>query len=129
MFYRQDPSKTLGIRIDDLSQILTYANIHSDGNHLLYDSGTSGLLSAAILNQIGANTNGHLIHMHPGNECQKSAFVAMQFPQEQAERCINVNIYSVLRCFYQNQEPDAKKLKLEEKNHVGKSKTKNRVEY
>lgn len=31
MFYRQDYSKTLGIRIDDLSQILTYANIHQEG--------------------------------------------------------------------------------------------------
>lgn len=31
MFYRQDYSKTLGIRIDDLSQILTYGNIHQDG--------------------------------------------------------------------------------------------------
>lgn len=31
MFHRQDCSKTLGIRIEDLSQILTYANIHQDG--------------------------------------------------------------------------------------------------
>lgn len=31
MFYRQDSSKTLGIRIDDLSQMLMYANIHQDG--------------------------------------------------------------------------------------------------
>nr|CAH7728594.1 unnamed protein product [Callosobruchus chinensis] len=104
MFYRQDPTKTLGIRIDDLSQILTYANIHPEGNHLLYDSGTSGLLPAAITSSIGSKTAGHLIHMHPGNECQKNAFMAMQFPQEQAQRCINVNLYSVLRCFHQNKE-------------------------
>lgn len=31
MFYRQDPTKTLGIRVDDLSQILTCANIHPEG--------------------------------------------------------------------------------------------------
>lgn len=31
MFYRQDYSKTLGIRIDDLSQIMTYANFHQEG--------------------------------------------------------------------------------------------------
>lgn len=31
MFYRQDPAKTLGIRVDDLSQILTFANIHQNG--------------------------------------------------------------------------------------------------
>lgn len=59
-------------------------------------------MAAAVMNAIGANTEGHLIHMHPGNECQKNAFLAMQFPKEQASRCINVNIYSVLRCYYQN---------------------------
>lgn len=119
MFYRQDPTKTLGIHIDDLSQILTYANLQSEGTHLLYDSGTSGLMPAALMNAIGHNTDAHLIHMHPGNECQKSAFVAMRFPKEQVDRCINVNLYSVLRCFYQqkdsynNEEPECKKLKLE----------------
>ncbi|RZB39972.1 Gcd10p domain containing protein [Asbolus verrucosus] len=119
MFYRQDPTKTLGIRIDDLSQILAYSNVQSQGTHLLYDSGTSGLMPAAIMNLIGRDTSAHLIHIHPGNECQKTALVAMQFPQEQLERCINVNIYSVLRCYYQNktsysEEPERKKAKLDE---------------
>lgn len=117
MFYRQDPSKTLGIRIDDLSQILTYSNIQSQGTHLLYDSGTSGLLPAALLNQLGPENNAHLIHLHPGNECQKTALNAMNFPQEQHNRCINVNLYSVLRCFYQKKdtaEPsEAKKIKID----------------
>lgn len=102
LYFRQDPSKTQGLRIDDLSQILTYSNIQSEGNYIVYDSGTSGLVTAALMNAIGAQTTGKLIHMHPGNECQKNAFVAMQFPAEQTDRCINVNIYSVLRCFYQN---------------------------
>lgn len=31
MFYRQDYTKTLGIRIDDLSQLMTYSNIHQEG--------------------------------------------------------------------------------------------------
>lgn len=59
-------------------------------------------MTASILKAIGANTTGHLIHMHPGNECQKNAFLAMQ--REQTFRCINVNIYSVLRCYYQNKD-------------------------
>lgn len=63
---------------------------------------------ASIMNFIGTNTTGHLIHMHPGNECQKTALLAMQFPKEQANRCINVNIYSVLRCYYQNKETYSK---------------------
>lgn len=102
MFYRQDPAKMQGLRFDDLSQILTYSNIQSEGNYVVYDSGTSGLVPAALMSAIGAETTGKLIHMHPGNECQKNAFIAMQFPTEQNERCINVNIYSVLRCFHQN---------------------------
>lgn len=106
MFYRQDPAKILGVRIDDLSQILTYSNIQSEGTHILYDSGTSGLMSAALMESIGAGTTGKLIHMHPGNECQKVAFLAMEFPEEQLKRCINVNLYSVLRQFHQGKQPD-----------------------
>lgn len=103
IYYRLDPGKVLGIRLDDLSQILSYCNVQDDSNILLYDSGTSGLLSAAIMNRIGRNTSGTLVHMHPGNVCQKEAFLAMQFPAEQSDRCINVCLYSVLRCFYQEQ--------------------------
>lgn len=73
------------------------------------------------MNAIGSNTTGHLIHMHPGNECQKTAFLAMQFPPEQSNRCINVNIYSVLRYYYQNensyytrQHEDSTKKELDE---------------
>ncbi|XP_072379592.1 tRNA (adenine(58)-N(1))-methyltransferase non-catalytic subunit TRM6 [Diabrotica undecimpunctata] len=127
MFYRQDTTKTLGIRIDDLSQILTYANIHPEGNHVLYDSGTSGLMSAAITNAIGPNTKGQLIHMHPGNECQKSAFIAMQFPKEQVDRCTNVNLYSVLRCFYQQKESFSEKAPIDchqSENSEGEPQTK-----
>lgn len=102
LFYRQDPAKMQGLRLDDLSQILTNSNVQSDGNYILYDSGTSGLVTAALMHAIGPQTTARLIHMHPGNECQKNALVAMQFPAEQTERCINVNIYSVLRCFHQN---------------------------
>lgn len=122
IFYRQDPKKTLGLRIDDLSQVLTYGNIQSDGDYLLYDTGTSGLVPAAILHAIGADTTGRLIHAHPGNECQKLALLAMQFPKELMERCIHVNLYSVLRCFYQEKESfnengdcsEPKRCKLEE---------------
>lgn len=103
IYYRLDPGKVLGIRLDDLSQILSYCNVQNDSNILLYDSGTNGLLSAAIMNRIGRNTSGTLVHMHPGNVCQKEAFLAMQFPSEQSDRCINVCLYSVLRCFYQEQ--------------------------
>lgn len=75
-------------------------------------------MPAAITNTIGANTKGHLIHMHPGNECQKNAFIAMQFPHEQINRCINVNIYSVLRCYYQNKNSYSQNVENNEKETI-----------
>lgn len=102
IMYRQDPAKILGIRSDTLSQILSYCNVSGFGNHLLYDSGSSGLMAAAMLNSVGAKTEGQLIHMHPGNCCQKQALLGMNFKEEQLDRCISVNLYSVLRHYYQN---------------------------
>lgn len=104
MFYRQDTVKIQGLRIDDLSRLLTYSNIQSTGNFLLYDSGTCGLLTAALTNAIGSGTSGKLVHVHPGNECQKNAFNAMQFPADLQERVVNVNSYSVIRWYYQKKE-------------------------
>lgn len=102
IMYRQDPAKILGIRSDTLSQILSYCNVSGFGNHLLYDSGSSGLMAATLLNSVGAKTEGQLIHMHPGNCCQKQALLGMNFKEEQLDRCISVNLYSVLRHYYQN---------------------------
>lgn len=121
MFYRFEPIKVLNLRVEELSQILAYSNIQSEGIHLLYDSGTSGLVPAALMHAIGPENDGKLIHMHPGNECQKTAIKAMQFPDEQEKRCLNVNLFSVLRHFHQNipadleETPPAKKQKIEEK--------------
>lgn len=101
IYYRQDPDKIMGIRMDTLSQILTYSNVCSFGNFLLYESGTSGLMPATLLNAMGSNTEAKLVHMHPGNICQKQALLALNFPEEQLQRCISVNIYSVLRQYFQ----------------------------
>ncbi|XP_021183089.3 tRNA (adenine(58)-N(1))-methyltransferase non-catalytic subunit TRM6 [Helicoverpa armigera] len=101
IMYKLEPNKIQNLRCDTLSQIITLVNIHCEGNHLLYDSGSNGLLAAALLSAIGANTNGRLVHMHPGNMSQKQALLAMNFPEEQINRCISVNVYSALRQFYQ----------------------------
>lgn len=101
IFYRQDPDKVLGIRVDTLSQIISYSGVSAFGNYLLYESGTNGLLPAAFLNSMGANTEAQMVHMHPGNVPQKQAILALNMPEEQTNRCVSVNIYSVLREFYQ----------------------------
>ncbi|XP_063386801.1 tRNA (adenine(58)-N(1))-methyltransferase non-catalytic subunit TRM6 [Cydia fagiglandana] len=101
IMYKLEPGKIQNIRIDTLSQIITAVNIQSEGVHLLYDSGSNGLLAAALLSAIGESNDGKLIHMHPGNMSQKQALLAMNYKEEQSSRCISVNIYSVLRQFYQ----------------------------
>lgn len=101
VMFRQCPEKILGIRMDTLSQLISYSGISAVGNHLMYESGTNGLIPAALLNSIGAGTEGQLVHLHPGNVPQKQALLALNLPQEQLDRCISVNIYSVLRQFYQ----------------------------
>ncbi|XP_065355760.1 tRNA (adenine(58)-N(1))-methyltransferase non-catalytic subunit TRM6 [Calliphora vicina] len=124
IYYRQDAEKVMGLRVDTLSQLISYSGISSFGNYLLYESGSNGLLPAAFLNSMGANTEAKMVHMHPGNVPQKQAILALNLPEEQLQRCISVNIYSVLREFYQGQEtasetaevsePSSKKQKLNE---------------
>lgn len=101
IMYKLEPGKVQHLRLDTLSQILTFSNVQSEGVHLLYDSGSNGLLAAALLSRIGEDTDGKLVHMHPGNMSQKQALLAMNFPEEQLNRCLSVNIYSVLRQVYQ----------------------------
>ncbi|XP_058121773.1 tRNA (adenine(58)-N(1))-methyltransferase non-catalytic subunit TRM6 [Anopheles ziemanni] len=104
IYWRLDPEKVLGVRFDTLSQIVSYSGVCSVGNYLLYESGTNGLLPAAMLNSIGKETGAKLVHLHPGNVAQKQALMAMDFPTEQLARCVSVNIYSVIRHYYQEKE-------------------------
>ncbi|XP_041973654.1 tRNA (adenine(58)-N(1))-methyltransferase non-catalytic subunit TRM6 [Aricia agestis] len=101
IMYKLEPTKIQGIRMDTLSQIITMSNVSNEGNHLLYDSGSNGLLAAALLSAIGQEGSGKLIHMHPGNMSQKQALLAMNFDTEQLNKCISVNVYSALRQVYQ----------------------------
>lgn len=107
IYWRLDADKVMGVRSDTLSQIISYSGACGVGRFLLYESGTNGLLPAAFINSIGANTEARLVHMHPGNVAQKQAIQAMSFNPEQLNRCISVNIYSVLRSFYQSDKKEA----------------------
>ncbi|EDS35674.1 tRNA methyltransferase [Culex quinquefasciatus] len=103
IYWRLDVDKVMGVRI------ISYSGVCSVGNFLLYESGTNGLLPAAFLNSVGAGSSGRVVHLHPGNVAQKQALQAMDFPQEQLERCISVNIYSVLRHFHQSKQKESEK--------------------
>jgi len=49
---------------------------------------------------------------------QKQALLALKLPLEQQQRCVSVNLYSVLREFYQGGEAKATPLPLEEPSKV-----------
>ena len=107
IFYRQDPEKALGLRMDSLSQLVSYSGVSCNGNYLIYESGTSGLGPAALLNSMGNSGNARLVHMHPGNFAQKQAMLAMNWEEDHLKKCVSVNIYSVLRQYYQEEPPQA----------------------
>lgn len=103
VYFKRKHEKIGGLRMDALAQILSYSDVQSEGLHILYSSGFQGLPAAAMLDRIGANTNGHLINLHPGNMPQTTIIEAMNFSQELRNRHIAVNIYSFLRLHYQGE--------------------------
>ncbi|XP_017799570.1 PREDICTED: tRNA (adenine(58)-N(1))-methyltransferase non-catalytic subunit TRM6 [Habropoda laboriosa] len=103
VYFKLDHRKIGNLRMDTLAQLLSYSDVQSDGLYILYDSGSQGLPAAALLNRIGSNTEGHLINLHPGNVPQAMLVNAMNFPKEQLDRLVNVNIYSFLRLYYQGE--------------------------
>lgn len=106
IYYRQDPEKVMGMRIDSLSQLISYAGINSSGKYLLYDAGSCGLVTAAFLNSMGPSGDSKVVLMHPGNFSQKQAMFALNLSSSHMKKCIGVNIYSVLRQFYQVPESE-----------------------
>ncbi|XP_057318107.1 tRNA (adenine(58)-N(1))-methyltransferase non-catalytic subunit TRM6 [Microplitis mediator] len=104
IYFRQDPGRVNGLRMDTLSQLLSYCDVKSDGKYLLYDGGSCGLSAAAMLSRIGAKTQGTLINLHPGNQPNLTLVHAMNFSDEQLKRMLAVNLYTFLRLYYQGDE-------------------------
>lgn len=130
IYYRQDPDKMLGIRIDTLSQILSYSNVSCFSKCLLYESGTNGIVLAGLLSRMGPivddDDSGKLVYMHPGNFQQKQAVNALNLTED---RLVAVNIYSVMRTFYQQTETTTEEKKTETTTEeVKKEETEDAVE-
>lgn len=100
VFMFREPNSISHLRMDVLSQILTYSNVNSEGLYMLYDSNSSGLPAASLLDRIGANTNGKLVYLHPGKNAQITAVQAMNFPAEQLDRMTVVNVFSFLKFYH-----------------------------
>lgn len=103
IFFKQDYARISCLRMDTLAQLLSYCDVKADGTYMLYDSGSMGLPAAAMLNRIGSGTSGVIIHLHPGNQAQTTLVQAMNYPSEQLERLLAVNLYSFLRLNHQGE--------------------------
>jgi tRNA (adenine58-N1)-methyltransferase non-catalytic subunit len=128
IFYRQTPEKTLGLRVDSLSQLISYSGVNSSGTYLVYDAGTGGLIPAVFLNSIGSSGDGRLIHLIPGNSSQMQGVDALNLTPEHAKKCLTVNIYSTLRNFYQGTDTEFlknRKRKAENGSENGPAKRQN----
>lgn len=116
IYFRMDHTKIGRLRMDALAQILSYNDVQADGLHILYDSGSQGLPAAAMLNRIGAQGNGYLINLHPGNVPQTTIVQAMNFPNKLKDKHITANIYSFLRLHYQGESSTSDNISIEQKH-------------
>uniref|UniRef100_A0A1B6HIR9 tRNA (adenine(58)-N(1))-methyltransferase non-catalytic subunit TRM6 n=1 Tax=Homalodisca liturata TaxID=320908 RepID=A0A1B6HIR9_9HEMI len=90
ILYSRDLPKSIGIRLDTLSQISTALNFQPDGCYLLVENGFNGIVAATLLN--GLSDDGRLIHITPGNQNQKQAVLAMNFSKERMSQLTTVRL-------------------------------------
>ncbi|XP_045584093.1 tRNA (adenine(58)-N(1))-methyltransferase non-catalytic subunit TRM6 isoform X1 [Procambarus clarkii] len=91
MYYTQDPLKIANLRVDTLSQLLCHVNVQPGGSFAVFESGTQGLVTAAMLHRMG--TTGHLVQIYHGSHPQRDAVDLMNFtvPELEVLSFINFN--------------------------------------
>lgn len=94
VFYDREIPKTIGIRIDTLSQISTAINLQPDGKYLLIESGFKGIVAATMLNSL--SEEGKIVLVTPGNQCQKQAVLAMNFTNPHLSNLMTLRLKTVL---------------------------------
>ncbi|KAF2358878.1 tRNA (adenine(58)-N(1))-methyltransferase non-catalytic subunit TRM6 [Trinorchestia longiramus] len=82
-FYSNNPRTVSYLRPDSLYQVLSYCNVYPGCRALTYDSGTRGLVTAALLHRVGPS--GRLVHVYSGDKGFKgplaSAVSSMDFDE------------------------------------------------
>ncbi|XP_059476863.1 tRNA (adenine(58)-N(1))-methyltransferase non-catalytic subunit TRM6 [Neocloeon triangulifer] len=83
----QDPTpKLLGLRLDSLSQIVSLSGIQANSassTFILFDSGTQGMATSAMIDHLSKESNSHLIVLSCARGSSKTiAIQAMNFPSE-----------------------------------------------
>jgi hypothetical protein len=70
LYYNRGPTKICNLRLDSLSQILTYCNVRA-GSRLMIVESCNGLLLGAVLERLAGS--GTLIHMYTGSAPSRQA--------------------------------------------------------
>nr|XP_053637344.1 tRNA (adenine(58)-N(1))-methyltransferase non-catalytic subunit TRM6-like [Cherax quadricarinatus]XP_053637345.1 tRNA (adenine(58)-N(1))-methyltransferase non-catalytic subunit TRM6-like [Cherax quadricarinatus] len=89
MYYTLDPLKIANLRVDTLSQLLCHVNVQPGGSFAVFESGTQGLVTAAMLHRMG--TIGHLVQVYHGNHPQRDAVDLMNFTTKELETLSFIN--------------------------------------
>ncbi|KAK7603757.1 hypothetical protein V9T40_003756 [Parthenolecanium corni] len=84
--------KLLGLRMDTLSQIITFVNFQPQGKYIVYENSCEGLICASLLNL--TDCRGKLLNVITPNYSfnKRKALVAMKFPEEKHQSVININL-------------------------------------
>ncbi|KAG0726233.1 tRNA (adenine(58)-N(1))-methyltransferase non-catalytic subunit TRM6 [Chionoecetes opilio] len=90
MFYTQDPLKIANLRIDSLSQLLCHSNVQGGGDFGVFESGSQGLVTAALLQRMG--TAGRLVQVYCGGHPQREAVDLMNFTEEELQVLSFINV-------------------------------------
>lgn len=84
--------KLLGLRVDTLSQIITFANFQPQGKFIVYENSCEGLIIASLLNLI--DSQGKLLNVITPNYSfnKRKALLAMKFSEDKHKSVININL-------------------------------------
>lgn len=69
MYYIQDPLQISNLRIDTLSQLLSFVNVQAGGKFAVFEDGTKGLITAAMLQRMGST--GNLVQLNHKGQPQR----------------------------------------------------------
>uniref|UniRef100_A0A1B6KPM0 tRNA (adenine(58)-N(1))-methyltransferase non-catalytic subunit TRM6 n=1 Tax=Graphocephala atropunctata TaxID=36148 RepID=A0A1B6KPM0_9HEMI len=100
IFYSRELPKSIGIRLDTLSQLSTALNFQPDGCYLLVENGFNGIVAATLLDAL--SNEGRLIHITPGNQNQKQAVLAMNFLKVRMSQLTTVRLSTLTELMEKN---------------------------
>jgi len=83
MYYIQDPLQICNLRIDSLSQLLCYVNVQAGGKFAVFEDGTKGLITAAMLQRIGCT--GNLVQLNNKGQPQRQTVDLLNLTEKEME--------------------------------------------